>query len=123
MKKFYLLRRWDRFDNNKISEKLNNLFATVVKNLNIRPCEYPSVNTNHIEVPIIKSIEICKNHQSIESNESSSLNNSTFSSDEITISDIEKELKNLDSSKTPQESDIATKMIRDKIDIFVPIMY
>ena len=94
MKKCYLLRRWDRFDNNKISEKLNNLFATVVKNLNIRPYEYPSVNTNHIEDTIIKSIEICKNHQSIESNESSSLNNSTFSSDEITISDIEKELKN-----------------------------
>ena len=36
---------------------------------------------------------------------------------------LKKNWKILDSSKTPQESDIATKMIRDKIDIFVPIMY
>lgn len=90
---------WDHFDNNRISEKLNNLFADALKDLNIRSHEDPSVHTDHTEDPIIKSIEKCKNHQSMESVKSSSLNNSTFTFDEITISYIEKELKNLYFSK------------------------
>ena len=51
------------------------------------------------------------------------LNNSSFYFDEITISDIEEELKKLDSSKTAQESDIPTKINKDNIDIFSPILY
>ena len=47
----------------------------------------------------------------------------TFSFDEITRSDLEKELKNLDSWKAAQESDILTKIIKDKIDIFASILY
>ena len=43
--------------------------------------------------------------------------------DEITRSDLEKELKNLDSSKAAQKSDILTKTIKNKIDIFAPILY
>ena len=44
--------------------------------------------------------------------------------DEITVSDIEKELKNLDSSKAAEESDLPIKIIKDdNIDPFAPILY
>ena len=41
------------------------------------------------------------------------------------MSDIEKKkkMKNLDSLKLPEESDIPTKVIRNNIDIFAPILY
>lgn len=47
----------------------------------------------------MRFIEKVKNHQSIKLIKDSFLNNRTFSFDEITISDIEKELKNLYFSK------------------------
>ena len=78
-----------RFNNEKIllteevktiTEKLNNFFTG---DLNIP--QDPSVNSDHIEDPIIKSKEKCKNHQSIKLIKASFLYNSTFSFDEITI--------------------------------------
>ena len=80
-------------DCKKIPQRLNNFSDDAVKNLNIPPYEDPSVNTDHIEDPIKKSTEKLKNHQSIKLIKGF-LNNSTFSFDESTISDIEKELKN-----------------------------
>ena len=35
-----------------LSEKLNNVFADALKNLNLPRYEHPSVNTDHIEDPI-----------------------------------------------------------------------
>ena len=42
-------------DNDKISEKLNNFFADVVKNLNISQYEEHIVNINNIDGPIFKN--------------------------------------------------------------------
>ena len=64
-----------------------------------------------------------KNHQSIKLIKGCFLNNCTFSFDEITRSDIEKELKNFDSSKVARESDIPTKIIKDNIEIFTPVLH
>ena len=75
-------------DDKKIPEKLNNIFADAVKNLNI-PYENPSVYTDHIEDPIIYFIEIFKNHQSIKL-KVVFFKISPFSFDEIRISETEK---------------------------------
>ena len=48
-----------------LSEKLNNVFADALKNLNLPRYEHPSVNTDHIEDPITKPIGKCENYQSI----------------------------------------------------------
>ena len=48
-----------------LSEKLNNVFADALKNLNLPRNEHPSVNTDHIEDSIAKPIGKCKNYQSI----------------------------------------------------------
>ena len=69
--------------------KIKYIFAVAVKNVNLPQYEHPSVNTDHIEDSIIKSVEKFKNHQSIKLIKGSFLNNSTFSFDEIPTSDIE----------------------------------
>ena len=71
-----------------------------------------------MEDPIIKSIEKFRVHQNIKLIKGCLLNNSTFSFDEITISNIEEELKNFDSSKAVQESEIPIKIIKGNINIF-----
>ena len=72
----------------------------------------------------MRFIEKVKNHQSIKLIKDSFLNNSTFSFDEITISDIEKKLEKANSSKSAQESDIPTEIIKNKIeDFFAPILH
>ena len=48
--------------------------------------------------------------------------NVSFRFQEIQAIEIEKELKNLDCSKTSQESDIPSKIIKDNIDIFMPVV-
>ena len=72
----------------------------------------------------MRFIEKVKNHQSIKLIKDSFLNNRTFSFDEITISDIEKNLEKSNSSKSAQESDIPTEIIKNEIeDFFAPILH
>ena len=42
-------------DNDEISEKLNNLFADIMKNLNISQYDDHSVNTDNIDDPILRA--------------------------------------------------------------------
>lgn len=94
IRNFYLLGKVGPFLIKKISGKLNNFFVDAVKNLNIPQYEDPSVNTDHIEDPIIKPTEKFENHYSTKLIKGSFLNNSNFSFDKINVPDIEKESKN-----------------------------
>ena len=79
------------WDNNEISEKLNNFFADIVKNLNIPQYEDHSVNTDNIDDPILTGKEKFKNHQSIELIKCHYENKSnTFCFSNITHTEIEK---------------------------------
>ena len=49
-------------------------------------------------------------------------NNVSFRFQEIQLIEIEKELKNLDCSKASKDSNIPTKIVKDNIDIFVPVL-
>ena len=60
--------------------------------------------------------------RSIKLIKTNSENNVSFRFQEIQAIEIEKELKNLDCSKASQDSDIPTKIIKDNIDIFVPVL-
>ena len=71
-----------------LSEKLNNVFADALKNLNLPRYEHPSVNTDHIEDPITNPQENVRIIKAFLSN-GGFLNNSTFSFYEIATSDIE----------------------------------
>ena len=109
-------------ENERISESLNNFFADAIINLNIPQYEDPTSNTNGIDDPVLRAIEKYKNHPSIKLIKTNSENNASFRFQEIQAIEIEKELKNLDCSKALEDSDIPTKIIKDNIDIFVPVL-
>ena len=76
-----------------------------------------SININHIEDPITRSIEEYKSHPSITVIKSKSTNkHSKFNS--ISKPKTEKEILNLNSSKASQDSDIPTEVIKYNSNIF-----
>ena len=104
-------------DNDEISEKLNNFFADILKNLNIPQYEDLSVNTDNIDDLILRAKKKFKNHQSIQLIKCHYENSNTFCFRNITHTEIEKELNKLGSSKSSSNSDIPTKIVKDNIDI------
>ena len=101
---------------------LINFFINVVSNLNIPKHRARSVNIDHIEDPIARSIEQYKNHPSIVAIKSKTANK-YFKFNSISKAEIEKEILNLDSSKACQDSDIPTKVIKSNSDIFTDALY
>ena len=99
-------------DNYEISEKLNSFFADIVKNLNIPQYEDQSVNNDNIDDPILRAKEKFKKHQSVQLIKCHYENKtSTISFNNITHTEIEKELNKLDLSKSSPNSDIPTKIV------------
>ena len=75
----------------EISEKLNNFFGDIVKNLNIPQYEDHSVNTDNIDDPILIPKEKFKNRQCIQLIKCHNENKSnTFCFSNITHTEIEK---------------------------------
>ena len=95
-------------------------FINLVSNLNISKYHEKSVNIDHIEDPIARSIEQYKNHPSIVAIKSKIINK-YFKFNSISKTEIEKEILNLDSSKAWQDSDIRTKVIKSNSDIFTTL--
>ena len=110
-------------DNKEISETLNNFFSEVVTNFNLPQYHDPTVNVDDIEDPVARSVEKYKNHPSIRLIKENYRNtNNIFHFENVSVKEIEKELKKLLSSKAAQDTDIPTKVIKDNINIFTPIL-
>ena len=109
-------------ENEQISESLNKFFADAIISLNIPQYEDPTSNTDGIDDPVLRAIEKSKNHPSMKLIKTNSENNVSFRLQEIQLIEIEKELKNLDCSKASKDSNIPTKIVKDNIDIFVPVL-
>ena len=110
-------------DNKEISETLNNFFSEVVTNLNLPQYHDPTVNVDDNEDPVARTVEKYKNNPSIRLIKENYRNtNDTFHSENVSVKEIEKELKNLLSSKAARDTDIPTKVIKDNIHIFTPIL-
>ena len=101
---------------------MNNVFVDAIINLNIPQYENQTSNTNDIDDPVLRATEKCKNHPSIKLIKTNSENNVSFRFEEIQSIEIGKELNNLDCSKASQDSDIPTKIIKNNIDTFVPVL-
>ena len=97
-------------------------FIDVVSNLNIPKHHHKSVNIDHLEDPVARSIERYKNHPSIVAIKSETTNK-YFKFNSISKAEIEKEILNLDSSKACQDSDIPTKNIKCNSDIYTDALY
>ena len=110
-------------DNKEISETLSNFISEVVTNLNLPHYDDLTVNVEFIKDPVARAVEKYKNHPSIRLMKENYRNTkSTFHSENVSAKEIEKELKNLLSSKAAQDSDIPTKVIKDNNDFFTPVL-
>ena len=110
----------DKDDN--VADVPNNVFINVVSNLNIPKYHDKSVNIDHSEDPIARSIERYKNRPSIVAIKSKGTNK-YFRFSSISKAEIKKEILNLDSSKACQDSNIPTKVIKSNSDIFTDALY
>ena len=112
--------------NDDIAETFNDFFTSVVSNLNIPRYQDPFTDSdqteNQIEHPILRIIEQYKNHPSIIAINNQNMDR-RFSFQEITKSEINQEVLNLDSSKACQESDLPTKIIKANSDIFTEVIH
>ena len=82
-----------------------------------------NVNVEDIDDLVSWAVEKYKNHPSIRLVKEYYRNtNNTFHFENVSTKKTEKELKNLLSSNAVQDSDIPTKVIKDNIDIFSPIL-
>ena len=100
---------------------LINFFINVVSNLNIPKHRARSVNIDHIEDPIARSIEQYENPPSVVAIKSK-ITNKYFKFNSISKAEVENEMLNLDSSKACQDSDIPTKVIKSNSDIFADVL-
>ena len=77
---------------------------------------------DHTEDPILRIIELYKNHPSIVTINKNNMAKQ-FSFKYIPKSDVEREILNLDVSKASQDSDIPTKIVKMNADIFAEVLY
>ena len=103
--------------NENVAEVLNNFLINVVSNLIIPKYYDKSVNIDHVEDPITRSIEQYKNNPRIAAVKRKKTNK-YFKINGVSKPEIEKEILNLDVSKSCQDSNIPTKTIKFNLDIF-----
>ena len=105
-------------DDNETANIMNTIFSNTVINLNVteyHDCESISGNISN---PILKAIAKYRNHFSIKAIKRVSNLKDLFTSDIVDREKILKEINSLDHTKTCQESDVPTKIIKENTDIF-----
>ena len=107
----------------KTANVLNTFFSTIINNLNIP--EYPMFDaiSNNVNDPILKSILKYKDHPSIKAIEKISKLNSLFKFSNMAKTEILNEIVNLDASKSCQDRDVPTKIIKENADIFADFIH
>ena len=98
-------------DGQLISEELNQFFKNVTKALNIRENSY-LIDKTELSDPVNKVILKYKNHPSILLIKGKIRNPTSFSFKEASLSDIEKELRNLNTKKVSTFGNMPSKILR-----------
>ena len=99
-------------DDTLVSEELNNFFQNSTKNLDINENSYIVDSSSSITDPVDKAINTYKNHPSILLIKQKLENVDHFSFKEVSISEIEKELRELNSNKATTFGNIPTKILK-----------
>ena len=101
---------------------MNDLFSNVVSSLNIPEYEDPTVDIDQFKGSVLRANKKNKNHPRIRAiKEKGKDNPLTF--ENISKSDIKKEILNLDSTKAIQDSHIPTKIFKRNADVFTRFLF
>ena len=95
-----------------VSEELNNFFQNARKTLNINQNTYIVDSSSSITDPVDNAINLCKNHPSILLIKHKLENVDHFSFKEVSVSETEKELMELNSNKVTTFGNIPTKILK-----------
>ena len=99
-------------DDTFVSEELNDFFQNATKTLNINENSYIVYSSSSITDPVNKAINTYKNHPRILLGKQKLENVNHFSSKEVSISEIEKELRELNSNMATKFRNIPTKILK-----------
>ena len=107
----------------KTANVLNTVFSTIISNLNIP--EYPVSDpiSNDINDPVLKSILKYKDHPSIKGIEKISKLNNLLKFSNVEKREVLNEIVNLDASKSCQDTDVPTKIIKENAGIFADFIH
>ena len=103
-------------DDQSISEELNTCYKNATKSLNIRQNSYLTDESNEIEDQVKKAIFKYKNHPSIILIKNKITVPELFAFTEASVSDIEKELSNLNAKKASTFKNITPKVLKASIE-------
>ena len=99
-------------DDTLVSEELNDFFENATKTLNINENSYIVGSSSSITDPVDKAISTYKNHSSILLIKQKLENVDHFSFKEVSISEIEKDLRELNSNKATTFGNIPTNILK-----------
>ena len=103
---------------NSVAKVLNNLFSNIVKTLGILDYMRSHSLATEVNDLTLKAIMKYRNHASVLTILDICKNNSIFTFSHVTKEEVLKEIGNLDTTKSSQDTDIPTKVIKQNSDIF-----
>ena len=92
---------------------LNTFFSTIISNLNFPEYQVSDPISNNVSDPVLKSILKYKDHPSIKAIKKIAKPNSLFKFSNVERRKILHEIVNLDASKSSQDTDVPTKIIKE----------
>ena len=107
----------------KTANVLNTFFSTIISNLNIPEYQVPDPISNDVSDPALKSILKYKDHPSIKAIEKIAKPNSLFKFSDVEKRKILHEIVNLDASKSCQDTDVPTIIIKENADILADFIH
>ena len=102
---------------------MNTFFSTIINNLNIPEYQVPDPISNDVNDPVLKSILKYKDHPRVKAIEKIAKLNSLFKFSNVEKRKILHEIVNLDASKSCQDTDVPTIIIKENADIFADFIY
>ena len=103
---------------NSVAKVLNNFFSNIVKTLGISDYMHSHPLTNEVNDPTLRAIIKYRNHPSVLTILYKYKSNPIFTFSHVTKKEVLKEIGNLDTTKSSQDTDIPTKVITQNSDIF-----
>ena len=106
-----------------IANVLNTFCSTIISNLNIPEYQVPDPISNDVSDPVLKYILKYKDHPLVKAIEKTAKLNSLFKFSNVEKREILHEIVNLAASKSCQDTDVPTKVIKENADIFADFLH
>ena len=102
---------------------MNTFFSTIISNINIPVYQVSDPISNDVCDPVLKSVLKYKDRSSIKAIEKIAKPNNLFKFSNVEKRQILHEIVNLDASKSCQDTDVPTIIIKENADIFADFIH